>query len=137
MAVETSAAPVGSAAAPEPPPAVRLRGLSKIYPGASEVRAVDGIDLTVASGEMFGLLGPNGAGKSTTVGMCTTRIQPTAGEVHIEGLDAAAEPARVKRRIGVVTQANTLDRSCTLWENLAYHCRYFGWSARDSRERAD
>jgi ABC-2 type transport system ATP-binding protein len=137
MAVETSDAPVGSTATPGPVPAVRLRGLTKRYPGSPEVRAVDGIDLTVARGEMFGLLGPNGAGKSTTVGMCTTRIQPSHGEVHVEGLDAAAEPARVKRRIGVVTQANTLDRSCTLWENLAYHCRYFGWSARDARERAD
>ena len=92
---------------------------------------------TVRRGELFGLLGPNGAGKSTTVGVCTTRIRPTTGQVLVEGLDAVAEPARVKRRIGVVTQDNTLDRACTLRENLLYHCRYFGWSRRDAGARAD
>lgn len=117
--------------------ALRLAGVHKTYPGSPEVRAVDGIDLEVAPGEMFGLLGPNGAGKTTTVGMCTTRILPTQGRIEVAGLDVVAEPARVKRRIGVVTQANTLDRSLTLHENLALHCRYFGWSARRSRARAD
>ncbi len=119
------------------PPALELRGLRKIYPGTPEVRAVDGIDLTVAPGEMFGLLGPNGAGKSTTVGMCTTRIRPSDGRAMVTGLDVVADAARVKRRIGVVTQTNTLDRSLTLRENLRYHCRYFGWSIGDSRQRAD
>lgn len=118
-------------------PALELRGLHKLYPGSPEVRAVDGIDLDVGEGEMFGLLGPNGAGKSTTVGMCTTRIRPTEGNVTVMGLDAVREAARVKRRIGVVTQANTLDRSLTLRENLRYHARYFGWSTRASRHRAD
>ncbi len=115
--------------------AVALRGLTKVYRG--DIRAIDGVDLVVPRGQMFGLLGPNGAGKSTTVGVCTTRIRPTAGSVRIEGIDAVGDPSRVKRRIGVVTQDNTLDRSCTLWENLAYHCRYFGWSGRGSRARAD
>jgi ABC-2 type transport system ATP-binding protein len=119
------------------PPALELRGLRKIYPGPPEVRAVDGIDLTVAPGEMFGLLGPNGAGKSTTVGMCTTRIRPSEGRARVTGLDVVADAARVKRRIGVVTQTNTLDRSLTLRENLRYHCRYFGWSSSASRRRAD
>jgi ABC-2 type transport system ATP-binding protein len=123
--------------APAGPPALRLVGVRKVYGGTPEVRAVDGIDLEVAPGEMFGLLGPNGAGKTTTVGMCTTRILPTTGRIEVAGLDVVAEPARVKRRIGVVTQANTLDRSLTLRENLALHGRYFGWSARRSRARAD
>jgi ABC-2 type transport system ATP-binding protein len=117
--------------------AVTLAGLTKRYPGPPEVRAVDGVDLVVPRGQLFGLLGPNGAGKSTTVGMCTTRIRPTSGSVLIEGIDAVADPSRVKRRIGVVTQDNTLDRACTLRENLVYHCRYFGWSGRDARARAD
>jgi ABC-2 type transport system ATP-binding protein len=119
------------------PLALELRGLRKTYPGPPEVRAVDGVDLVVAPGEMFGLLGPNGAGKSTTVGVCTTRIRPTAGRVTVTGLDVVADAARVKRRIGVVTQTNTLDRSLTLRENLRYHCRYFGWSIDASRRRAD
>lgn len=117
--------------------ALELVGLVKTYPGPEPVRAIDGIDLTVAEGELFGLLGPNGAGKSTTVGVCTTRIRPTAGTARILGLDVAADPARVKRRLGVVTQDNTLDRSLTLAENLYYHCRYFGWSARQATARSE
>ncbi len=125
---------VGSAAATA---AVRLTGLTKTYPGPPRVQAIDGIDLEVAPGEMFGLLGPNGAGKSTTVGVCTTRIRPTSGTAEVLGLDVSREPARVKRRLGVVTQTNTLDRSLTLYENLYYHCRFFGVRARTARVRAE
>jgi len=117
-------------------PALALRGLAKRYPGPPVVDAIDGVDLEVAPGELFGLLGPNGAGKSTTVGVCTTRIRPTGGSATVFGLDVVADPARVKRRLGVVTQDNTLDRSLTLEENLYYHCRYFGWSGRSARARA-
>ena len=119
------------------PAALRLRDLTKSYPGPPAVQAIAGIDLEVAEGEMFGLLGPNGAGKSTTVGVCTTRIRPTSGSAEVLGLDVLREPARVKRRLGVVTQANTLDRSLTLFENLYYHCRYFGIRSRPARARAD
>jgi ABC-2 type transport system ATP-binding protein len=55
----------------------------------------------------------------------------------VDGIDVAADPAEVKRRIGVVTQHNTLDRSCTVWENLYYHSRYFGFAGAESRRRAD
>lgn len=144
VTADTSAPPGrGAAAAPQPsepagaPFAVELTGVVKRYPGSPEVVAVDGLDLEVPRGQMFGLLGPNGAGKTTTVGICTTRIRPTEGSVRIEGIDAVTDPSRVKRRIGVVTQDNTLDRSCTLRENLVYHCRFFGWSGRDARARAD
>ncbi len=133
----TAAAARVSPAASTGAPALALRGLRKTYPGPPEVHAIDGIDLEVPRGEMFGLLGPNGAGKSTTVGVCTTRIRPTAGQACVLGLDAVADAPRVKRRIGVVTQTNTLDRSLTLEENLYYHCRYFGWSRRPARRRAE
>lgn len=116
--------------------ALRLQGLAKRYPGPPVVDAIAGIDLEVAPGELFGLLGPNGAGKSTTVGVCTTRIRPTGGSAELFGIDVVADPARVKRRLGVVTQDNTLDRSLTLEENLYYHCRYFGWSRRAATGRA-
>ncbi|MFO7778086.1 MAG: ABC transporter ATP-binding protein [Nitriliruptoraceae bacterium] len=116
--------------------ALRLTALSKRYPGPPVVDALAGIDLEVDSGELFGLLGPNGAGKSTAVGVCTTRIRPTGGSAAVFGADVVAEPARVKRRLGVVTQDNTLDRSLTLAENLHYHCRYFGWSRRDAMARS-
>jgi ABC-2 type transport system ATP-binding protein len=118
-------------------PAIEIAGLRKIYPGSPEIRAVDGIDLEVQQGEIFGLLGPNGAGKTTTVGVCTTRIRPSAGETRIVGIDVVKQPARVKRNIGVVTQFNTLDRACTVWENLYLHCRFFAMGAREARERTD
>jgi len=100
-----------------------------------DLLALDDISLEVKSGELVGLLGPNGAGKSTTVGVCTTRILPTAGRVEIEGIDVMRDPVAARRRIGVVTQYNTLDRACTVHENLYYHCRYFGLGAAESRRR--
>jgi ABC-2 type transport system ATP-binding protein len=110
---------------------IRTEGLTKVYPG--DVLAVDGLDLSVRRGEIFGLLGPNGAGKSTTAGMLTTRVMPTAGRAVVGGIDVVAHPARAKRLIGVVPQTNTLDRSLTVWENLYYHGRFFGMSSRDSK----
>ena len=116
-------------------PALTIAGLTKTYDGPPPVMALAGVDLQVEAGEIFGLLGPNGAGKTTTVGVCTTRVRPSGGVVTVNGFDVARQPADVKRRIGVVTQHNTLDRSCTVWENLYYHCRYFGMSGADARAR--
>jgi len=117
--------------------ALVIRGLTKSYPGPPPVDALRGIDLEVRPGEIFALLGPNGAGKTTTVGVSTTRVSPTSGTVRVQGFDVARDPAAVKRRIGVVTQYNTLDRACTVRENLYYHCRYFGFSGAEARRRAD
>ncbi len=108
--------------------------LSKQYPG---VLAVDRLNLRVHEGEIFGLLGPNGAGKTTTVGMLTTLVVPTGGKAYVAGIDVIAHPALVKQVIGVVSQTNNLDRALTVRENLYYHGRYFGMSARESREAAD
>jgi ABC-2 type transport system ATP-binding protein len=110
-------------------------GLSKTFPGG--IRAVESLDLTVAAGEIFGLLGPNGAGKTTTVGMLSTRVVPTSGQACVGGVDVVAEPALAKQAIGVVAQSNTLDRSLTVWENLFFHCRYFGMAKAAARARAD
>jgi ABC-2 type transport system ATP-binding protein len=114
-----------------------LTGVVKRFAGDPPVTAVAGIDLEVGHREVLGLLGPNGAGKSTTIGIITTRVRPTEGEVRVFGIDAVREPARVKATLGVVQQANTLDRSLTLRENLYYHCRYFGMGAAESHARAD
>jgi ABC-2 type transport system ATP-binding protein len=116
---------------------VEVSGLTKIYEGKQRVVAVDGIDLSVSQGEIFGLLGPNGAGKTTTISICTTRALPTAGQVRIAGIDVVAHPALARRDIGVVPQYNTLDRSLSVFENLFFHCRYFGFSAADAKARAD
>jgi len=114
---------------------IRTEKLTKIYPG--DVKAVDALDLTVYRGEIFGLLGPNGAGKTTTAGMLTTRVIPTSGKAIVGGVDVVAHPALAKRLIGVVPQSNTLDRSLDVWNNLYFHGRFFGMSAKDSRSRSD
>jgi daunorubicin resistance ABC transporter ATP-binding subunit len=118
--------------------AIRMVDLHKTYRSPhGEVPAVRGIDLDVRRGEFFGLLGPNGAGKSTTIGMLTTLVVPTSGEAYVCGLDVAARPVEVKRRIGMVSQNNTLDNDLTVAENLEFRGRYFGLSGRAARERAD
>ncbi|MEO6924849.1 MAG: ABC transporter ATP-binding protein, partial [Bryocella sp.] len=114
---------------------VDITGLRKVYPGKDSVTAVDGIDLQVAEGLIYGLLGPNGAGKTTTISIATTRAVPTAGSVRIAGIDVVAQPAIARRSIGVVPQYNTLDRSCTVEENISFHCLYFGMSRAESRSR--
>lgn len=116
---------------------VNIQKLVKTYPAKVPVEAVKGIDLTVERGELFGLLGPNGAGKSTTISVCTTRSMPTAGSVSIAGVDVVAHPAEARRFMGVVTQFNTLDRQCTVWENIYFHCRYFGMTHAHSAKKAD
>ncbi|MGC8548829.1 MAG: ATP-binding cassette domain-containing protein [Acidobacteriaceae bacterium] len=117
---------------------VSIASLTKVYEDKQQrVTAVDGVDLQVGEGELFGLLGPNGAGKTTTIGVCTTRILPTSGSVTIAGVDVIRHPAQARTSIGVVPQYNTLDRSLTIYENLYYHCLYFGFSARHARERSE
>ncbi|MCU1223415.1 MAG: transporter related protein [Edaphobacter sp.] len=116
---------------------VELQGLRKVYDGKQRVVAVDGIDLNVRAGELYGLLGPNGAGKTTTISICTTRALPTAGKVRIAGIDVVAAPSMARRCIGVVPQYNTLDRACTIFENIHFHCLYFGFSRAEAKRRTD
>ena len=116
---------------------VALKGLRKVFRSKTEVTAVDGIDLTVREGDLFGLLGPNGAGKTTTISICTTRTLPTAGSVLINGIDVVRSPALARRSIGVVPQYNTLDRACTVFENIYFHGLYFGMSRSAARARTD
>jgi ABC-2 type transport system ATP-binding protein len=115
---------------------IRTLALTKVYDGA-DFAAVDGLDLRVFGGEIFGLLGPNGAGKTTTAGMLTTRVIPTTGSAYVGAIDVVAQPALAKQLIGIVSQQNTLDRQLTVWENLYFHGRLFGISAADSRRTAD
>ncbi len=114
---------------------IHTTGLTKVYPG-SDLRAVDGLDLVVEPGEIFGLLGPNGAGKTTTAGMLTTRVIPTAGQAFVGGIDVVRHPALAKQILGIVSQQNTLDRQLNVWENLYFHGRLFGMPARESRRTA-
>lgn len=114
---------------------VSIHGLRKQYPGKPPVTAVSDIDLDVRQGEIYGLLGPNGAGKTTIISACTTRVLPTAGNVFIGGIDAVRRPSDARRLMGVVPQYNTLERACTVAENIHFHCLYFGFSSSEARAR--
>jgi ABC-2 type transport system ATP-binding protein len=116
---------------------VEIQGLRKVYEGKQRVVAVDGIDLSIAEGSLYGFLGPNGAGKTTTISICTTRALPTAGQVRIAEIDVVRSPAQARRCIGVVPQYNTLDRACTVYENIHFHCLYFGFSRAEAKIRTE
>lgn len=102
-----------------------------------EIVALDGVSLDVRAGEIFGLLGPNGAGKSTTVGVLTTRVEPTSGRAWIGDREIWKDPVAVKRAIGVVQQRPNLDFALTAREILAFHGAYFGLGRRERARRAE
>ena len=132
----TTARPAGQGS-PAEHAAIRTAGLRKTYKSSrGDVEAVRGIDLDIPQGEFFGLLGPNGAGKSTTIGMLTTLVAPTGGSAWVAGHDVTKNPVAVKRRIGVVTQNNTLDLQLTVAENLEYRSRFFGLPKAVAARRA-
>ncbi|MBC2878251.1 ATP-binding cassette domain-containing protein [Streptomyces sp. TYQ1024] len=122
--------PVGTAA-----PAIEAHGLTKTYPGG--VTALDGLDLTVRAGTVFGLLGPNGAGKSTTVKILTTLARPDAGTASVAGHDVLRRPERVRRAIGVVAQRSGADPTATGRENLLLQGRLYGLRGAALAARAD
>jgi ABC-2 type transport system ATP-binding protein len=102
--------------------AIRTHALVKRY---GDFAAVDGIDLRIAEGELFGLLGPNGAGKTTTISMLSTMLRPTSGQALLFDMDVTKRPADVRRQIGVVFQEPSLDEELTGLENLEFHARLY------------
>jgi ABC-2 type transport system ATP-binding protein len=117
-------------------PRAAAREAKKAKQPKPEIVALNGISLEVKPGEIFGLLGPNGAGKSTTVGVLTTRVRPTSGEVWVGEHEVWKDQAIVKRLIGVVPQRPNLDFSLTAAEILTFHGAYFGLSTKERNERA-
>ncbi|HUF33873.1 MAG TPA: ABC transporter ATP-binding protein [Acidimicrobiales bacterium] len=117
-----------------PAPLIEGRGLTKRFDGFV---AVDGIDFRVEPGEAFGFLGPNGAGKSSTMRMVGCVSPASDGELRILGMDARTEGPRIRARLGVVPQEDSLDTELTVWDNLIIYGRYFGLSRRVIRERAE
>jgi len=113
---------------------IHARGLVKRF-GA--LTAVDGIDFDVRKGEAFGFLGPNGAGKSSTMRMIGCVSPATDGTLTVLGLDPARDGPRIRARLGVVPQQDTLDTELTVRENIVIYGRYFGLSRRELRARAD
>ena len=98
--------------------AIRAKNLTKKFNGLT---AVDNINLEVVKGEIFAFLGPNGAGKSTTIRMLTTLLQPTNGEIRINGFDPIKEQDKVRKSFGIVFQDPSLDDELTAYENMELH----------------
>jgi ABC-2 type transport system ATP-binding protein len=126
----TSAASATSASS-----AIEAAELKKTY--GPEVKALDGVSLSVPAGTIFGLLGPNGAGKSTTVRVLSTLTRPDSGGARVAGLDVLADPIGVRHAIGVVGQRHGADMEATGRENLVLQGEFYGITGRDLRTRVD
>jgi len=114
-------------------PLIRARGLTKKF---GEFVAVDGIDFDVAPGESFGFLGPNGAGKTSTMRIIAAVSPRSGGQLTVLGIDPDESGARIRARLGVVPQLDTLDTELTVLENLLIYGRYFDLSYPEARRRA-
>jgi ABC-2 type transport system ATP-binding protein len=118
--------------------AIVAEGLVKIYRSRkSEVRALDGLDLTVAEGTVLGLLGPNGAGKTTCVRILTTLLKPDAGHATVAGLDVTRQAQEIRHVIGLSGQYAAIDENLTGRENLWLFGRLYQLRSTEARRRAD
>jgi sodium transport system ATP-binding protein len=113
---------------------IEAQGLHKSF-GA--VRAVQGVSFRAEDGKITGLLGPNGAGKTTTLRMLYTLLQPDQGQMRVDGVDAAADPEGVRRRIGVLPDSRGLYKRLTARENIEYFGRLQGLDESALRQRTD
>ncbi|MGA7727617.1 MAG: ATP-binding cassette domain-containing protein [Dehalococcoidales bacterium] len=114
-------------------PAIEARGLVKIF---GDNRAVDGIDLTIPTGCIYGVLGPNGAGKTTVINILATLLKADAGTAKIFGHDLQREAQIVRQLIGVTGQSATVDEKLSATENLVIFGRLLGLSGSEAREKA-
>src|SRR3954451_12180615 len=117
------------------PNGIEVEGLVRVFKKGP--RAVDGIDLEVAPGEIYGFLGPNGAGKSTTVHMLTTLLPPTEGTARVAGFDIVREGAQVRTAIGAALQEAALDPFLTGREHMRFQAALHGLPREDRRRRGD
>lgn len=116
---------------------IETRGLRRIFKSRkSEVVAVAGVDLVVDEGEIFGFLGPNGAGKTTTLRMLSTLLPPSGGEATVAGADLLTEPARVRERIGYVSQVGSSAPEVSGRTELVLQGRLYGMDAAEAKRRA-
>lgn len=114
---------------------IEISGLTKEYAGR---KAVDGLDLTVATGELTVLLGPSGAGKTTVLRCINRLVEPTSGTIRVDGVDIAAlDPVELRRSMGYVIQGVGLFPNMTIRENVAAVPRLLGWDKRRIAERVD
>ena len=114
--------------------AIRTMGLRKVF---GTLAAVEGLDLTVGRGEVFGLLGPNGSGKTTTIRMLTGLLAPTSGTATVDGVDVTESPELVRRRIGYMSQRFGLYDDLTVGENLRFYASVYGLRGAERAARLD
>lgn len=114
--------------------AIETNNLKKYF---GDIHAVDGIDLQIPRGSLFGVLGPNGAGKTTTLRMLSTILHPTSGEAAVLGFDIKKEAREIKKRIGVCPQELVLYPRLTARENIHLIAQMHGMAKRDYKERTD
>ena len=128
--ISTSPTPALLTSTTDNAPLIKAVGLRKVFPpskrGGEPFTAVDGVDFELHRGEVFGFLGPNGAGKSSTMRMIGCVSPMTGGELSILGMDPRVDSSRIKARLGVVPQEDTLDMELRVRENLLIYGRYFG-----------
>lgn len=113
-------------------PIVSVTNLTKNF---GEIAAVKGISFSVEPGEIFAFLGPNGAGKTTTIKMLTTLLQPTSGDIRINGFDPKTDQDNVRKTFGIVFQDPSTDDELTAWENLELHGVLYGVPTKLRRQR--
>ncbi len=115
-------------------PVVAISDLTHLY---GTRKALSGVSFDVQAGEIFGLLGPNGGGKTTLFRILSTLFRPSSGQARIFGLDVATQPQEVRRRIGVVFQASSVDGKLTSEENLRHQGHLYGMSGGKLQERIE
>ncbi len=118
-----------------PGPAIETQALERTFSG--DIKAVQGVDLEVAEGEIYAFLGPNGAGKTTTVRMLTTLLKPTAGSATVAGFDVVKDASKVRRAIGVALQEAALDPLMTGRELMHLQATLHGISKAEGKRRGD
>ena len=114
--------------------AVETKSLSKSF---GKTHALNGVDLTIRKGSVFGLLGPNGAGKTTTIRILATLLKPTSGSATVLGHDVVRDAAAVREKVSLTGQFASVDEDLTGHENLVLVGRLLGLAWKDARTRAD
>lgn len=114
-------------------PAIETRDLRKVF--GENIRAVDGLNLSIEHKSTYALLGPNGAGKTTVISILTTLIEPSGGVARINGFDVVRDAAKVRRELGVTFQEMVLDDALTGRQVLTYHGRLYGLRSSERRQR--
>ncbi len=113
---------------------ISISGLVKKY---DSVLAVDGLDLEIPQGELFGFIGPNGAGKTTTIKLLVGLLKPTSGSIHIDGIDLSRDPIEVKKIIGYIPDRPFLYDKLTGWEYLEFVAGLYSMDMKTAHDRAE